>query len=73
MLYPVQLIPDYRAYVWGGHRLRPGPERTAEAWVVYERDRIAAGPLAGRTLAQVVAENDVLTWCSFPRLVARTG
>lgn len=57
MLYPVQLIPDYRAYVWGGHRLRPGPERTAEAWVVYERDRIAAGPLAGRTLTEVVAEN----------------
>jgi len=57
MLYPVQLIPEYRPYVWGGHRLRPGSERTAEAWVVYECDRIAAGPLAGRTLAEAVAEN----------------
>ncbi len=56
-LYPLQLIPEYRAYVWGGHRLRPTWEaRTAEAWVVYEHDRIATGSLADRTLAQVATE-----------------
>ena len=49
------LTPEYRDYVWGGNRLRPGA-LTAEAWVVYENDRIASGPLAGRTLAEVAAE-----------------
>ena len=37
---PLQLIAEYREYVWGGHRLRPG-QRTAEAWVIYENDHIA--------------------------------
>ena len=36
----LQLIPEYRDYVWGGQRLRPGT-LTAEAWIVYEGDRIA--------------------------------
>jgi hypothetical protein len=40
MSYLLQLIPEYRPYVWSGHRLRPGSERTAEAWGVYEHDRI---------------------------------
>ncbi len=55
LVFPLQLIAEYREYVWGGHRLRPG-QRTAEAWVIYENDRIATGPLAGRTLAEVAAE-----------------
>lgn len=71
MLYPLQLIPEYRPYVWGGHRLRPGSERTAEAWVVYEGDRIAAGPLAGRTLAEAAAENGAELLGQ--RAVQRTG
>jgi mannose-6-phosphate isomerase len=54
-MQPLQLLPEYRPYVWGGHRLRPGPERTAEAWVIYEQDRIAAGPYAGRSLAEAAA------------------
>jgi mannose-6-phosphate isomerase len=49
------LEPQYRDYVWGGSRLRPG-QITAEAWVVYEGDRITNGPLAGRTLAEAAAE-----------------
>ena len=53
---PLQLIPQYRDYVWGGQRLRPG-QLTAEAWVVYEGDRIASGPYAGQTLAEVAAED----------------
>ncbi|TLN23486.1 class I mannose-6-phosphate isomerase [bacterium] len=51
----LQLAPVYRDYVWGGQRLRPG-QLTAEAWVVYESDVIANGPLAGRTLAEVSRE-----------------
>ena len=53
MTQPFQLIPEYRDYVWGGQMLRPG-ERTAEAWVIYEQDRIANGPLAGKTLLEAV-------------------
>ncbi len=49
------LAPEYRDYVWGGDRLKPGYAPIAEAWVVYEQDRIASGPLAGQTLAQVAA------------------
>ncbi len=51
----LMLSPEYRDYVWGGQRLRPG-QLTAEAWVVYENDRILGGPLAGKSLAEVTAE-----------------
>lgn len=50
------LKPEYRDYVWGGRRLRPDGRLAAEAWVVYEADRIVNGPLAGRTLAEVSLE-----------------
>lgn len=58
---PLQLIPEYRDYVWGGNRLRPG-QLTAEAWVIYEEDRIAgeasaSDPFVGRTLAELAAED----------------
>ncbi|HEX7973158.1 MAG TPA: type I phosphomannose isomerase catalytic subunit [Anaerolineales bacterium] len=56
MLEGFQLIPQYRSYVWGGQKLRPGISPTAEAWVIYEQDRIAGGPLAGRSLADAAAE-----------------
>jgi mannose-6-phosphate isomerase len=49
----LQLLPQYRDYVWGGDRLRPGIVPTAEAWVVYEQDQVASGPLAGRSLAEL--------------------
>lgn len=52
MLPGFQLEPVYREYVWGGRRLRPEAERTAEAWVIYEGDRILGGPLSGLTLAE---------------------
>jgi mannose-6-phosphate isomerase class I len=55
----LQLIPEYRDYLWGGQQLRPG-QLTAEAWVIYDAsDRIAAGPLAGRTLAEVAAQDAI--------------
>jgi mannose-6-phosphate isomerase len=55
MLEPFQLLPEYRDYVWGGNRLRPGL-RTAEAWVVYEGNRVASGPFQDQTLASVAGE-----------------
>ena len=51
----LQLIPEYRDYVWGGQRLRPGT-LTAEAWIVYEGDRVANGSLQGKTLAEVAQQ-----------------
>lgn len=51
----LQLQPEYRDYVWGGQRLRPG-QLTAELWAVYEGNRIVSGPLAGQTLAEVAAD-----------------
>lgn len=48
--YFLQLDPEYRDYVWGGQRLRPG-QLTAESWVIYENDRIKGGELNGKTLA----------------------
>ncbi|MCW5852641.1 MAG: class I mannose-6-phosphate isomerase [Anaerolineae bacterium] len=69
--YPLQLQPEYRDYVWGGDRLRPGHVPTAEAWIVYEGDRVVNGPLAGRTLAEVAAEAGAALLGE--RVVARTG
>jgi len=48
---PLRLAPEYRPYVWGGDRLRPGHNPTAEAWVVYEGDLITEGAMEGRSLA----------------------
>ena len=55
----LKLEPTYRDYVWGGDRLRPGYVPTAEAWVVWEGDQIANGPLAGQTLKDVAAQYGV--------------
>jgi len=51
----LQLIPEYRDYVWGGQRLRPGT-LTAEAWIVYAGDRVAHGSLQGKTLAEAARQ-----------------
>ena len=53
----LQLVPLYDPRVWGGQRLKHSPENPiGEAWIVYECNPIASGPLAGRTLAEVTAE-----------------
>lgn len=52
---PLLVEPEYRDYVWGGQRLRPG-QLTAEAWIVYEHDQVARGLLQGRTLAEIATE-----------------
>jgi mannose-6-phosphate isomerase len=52
----LKLVPSYRDYVWGGDRLHPGHNPTAEAWVVWEDDQIESGPLAGKTLGEAASE-----------------
>lgn len=51
------LEPQYREKVWGGRRLRRGGgPPVGEAWVAFEESRVAGGPAAGRTVAELVAE-----------------
>ena len=52
----LKLTPEYRDYVWGGNRLRPGHNPTAEAWIVFEGDKISSGALAGKTLGEAAIE-----------------
>lgn len=59
MLLPFKLIPTYRDYVWGGQRLRPEAEITAESWVVYEQNRVATGIYRGHTLADVANKEGI--------------
>jgi mannose-6-phosphate isomerase len=53
MLLPFRISPVYRDYVWGGKKLRPDVELTAEAWIVYEDDVVMDGPYKGQTLGKV--------------------
>ena len=50
------LEPQYRERVWGGRRLKAAEPPVGEAWVGFEESRVAAGPHAGRTLAELAAE-----------------
>jgi mannose-6-phosphate isomerase len=50
------LQPEYRDYVWGGNRLRPQIVPTAEAWIIYEQDRIVSAPFTGRSLAELAEQ-----------------
>jgi mannose-6-phosphate isomerase len=50
------LEPQYRDYVWGGHKLRPGEGITAEAWIVFEQDVITNGAYQGKTLAELTRQ-----------------
>ncbi len=63
-IYPLSLRPVYRDYLWGGTRLAeqfgrrlPGAP-CAESWEIADRPEgmsvVASGPLAGRTLAELV-------------------
>lgn len=68
----LQLTPEYRERVWGGHRLQPkNAQPIGEAWIVYENNKVATGRFADKTLLEVAAEmkEDLLG----PANVARTG
>lgn len=66
-LYPLAFRPQFKSMVWGGQRLRPMfgepalPDPTGEAWVLSDvpgnESVIANGPLAGRTLRDVIASD----------------
>jgi mannose-6-phosphate isomerase len=64
------LEPQYREYVWGGNRLRPG-QVTAEAWIIYEGNRVSRGPFTGQILAEVASAHGPALLGD--RVVAHTG
>ena len=50
----IQLVPVYHHRVWGGQQFKANPPMPiGEAWLVHEQNRVAYGPLRGRTLADV--------------------
>ena len=58
-LYPLLLQPEFHERVWGTRDLRPFYSREVtsgpigEAWLTGDKCRVANGPLAGRTLADL--------------------
>lgn len=67
-LYPLRFEPIFKSMLWGGRRLpgfvrRPAPsaDPVGEAWVLSDVDGnlsvIANGPLAGKTLREVIASD----------------
>lgn len=71
MLIPFKLTPIYKEYVWGGKKLRPQAEITAEAWIVSEEDIVAEGLYQGKTLAKVVELEGTALLGS--KVIQRTG
>ena len=67
LLYPLRFEPIYQYRLWGGRRLAglltaPPPDGPiGEAWVLSDRDdhpsQVANGPLKGRTIGQLMAED----------------
>jgi mannose-6-phosphate isomerase len=66
VLYPLKFEPIFRHYIWGGYKLRevlgkqtPENKRTAESWELADlpgaKSVITNGPLAGRTLTELLA------------------
>lgn len=64
---PLRLEPIFQYRLWGGRRLErwsreplPGNEPIGEAWILSDRDdfanKVAEGPLAGKTLRELFAE-----------------
>ena len=72
--YPLRFEPIFRRYLWGGRRLatllsKPiGRDNCAESWEVADRPEarsvVAAGPLAGRTLGELIR-------CHGPEILGR--
>ncbi len=61
-LLPFTLEKQYREYMWGGGKLRPGHVPTAEVWAVYETNLVANGVYAGQTLADRRRNTAVICW-----------
>jgi mannose-6-phosphate isomerase len=62
-LLPLTLERRLDSRIWGGNKLGPwlglsdAPQNLAESWQVYEHNRVASGPYAGRTLADLAREH----------------
>src|SRR5271163_5081299 len=67
-MYPLRFEPIYQYRVWGGRRLAdllpaplPGDGPIGEAWLLSDRDdhpsTVAAGPLKGSTLRQLLEQS----------------
>lgn len=62
-LAPILTTPRLVEPIWGGSRLaawldlpEPRPAKLGETWLVYDANPVAAGPGAGRTLAELTRE-----------------
>lgn len=55
-LLPFRLRPEFKERIWGGTRLGAHTPPYGEAWIIGEQVTIEDGPLAGRSLAEAVAE-----------------
>ena len=59
-LHPFLLVPEFHERIWGTRDLRPiytrvvGDNPIGEAWLTGEACRVASGPLAGKTLGELV-------------------
>lgn len=61
-LYPFLLIPIFDERPWGARDLRPIYVKTVkdpigESWLTWEDNRVANGPLAGRTLGELCKQH----------------
>jgi mannose-6-phosphate isomerase len=76
-LHPLRLSPSWREKIWGSRDLTPlfePPDRKiGEVWYTFEENTVAAGRLAGRTLAELMrSEGPALMGTSFrPRALKR--
>jgi mannose-6-phosphate isomerase len=57
-LYPFLMVPIFDERPWGVHDLRPiytqaTKDLTGESWLTWEANRVANGPLTGRTLGEL--------------------
>lgn len=53
----LKLEPQYRERVWGGQRLKAANPPIGEAWIAYGPSRVTGGPLAGRTVDELLADH----------------
>ena len=61
VLYPFLMLPIFDERPWGVRDLRPVytriiKEKIGESWLTWEDNRVANGPLAGRSLAELAKE-----------------
>jgi mannose-6-phosphate isomerase len=53
----LSLQPQYRERIWGGQRLRAADPPIGEAWLAFGASLVQAGPLAGTSVDELVADD----------------